>query len=258
MSAQQVREFQVRGEVKEVRAERRQLVVRHEAIPEYLEAMTLPFTVKDEAELKDVHPGDRVHFTLVVEGKNEWIKGVAVDGKGSNVPPPAEGKMQAVKLGEQLPNVSLVTTEGKAMHLHDLKGHPVAITFIFTRCPLPDMCPLLSQKFAATAKILPDNARLLSVSIDPDNDTPEVLAQYAARHIADGTHWRMATGTLKEITRLALACGADFWEEQGFISHNLRTVVVDAEGKLRRVFADQKWTSEDLVTELLDFSKQRQ
>jgi len=115
---------------------------------------------------------------------------------------------------------------------------------------------LLAQKFRAVQTALtanPDghkNWRLLSVTLDPAHDTPEALRRYAKAQQADPTHWRFATGELRAITTLALRCGVNFWDENGAIVHELRTVVVDPAGRVRRVFTDNEWTPEDLVREL--------
>lgn len=123
------------------------------------------------------------------------------------------------------------------------------------------MCPLLSSKFAAVQKLLvadsdeTKQSLLLSVTIDPAQDTPEVLRLYAKRQKADPALWRFATGKLETITKLAFICGADFWEDNGLVNHSLRTLVIDTDGRVQRVFTDNDWTPEKLVSEIRSASK---
>jgi len=151
-----------------------------------------------------------------------------------------------------LPPFLLKDAQGLRVDLNSFKGVAFAFTFIFTRCPSPNLCPLLSHKFQVVQSLLKGSAcKLLSVSIDPEHDTPETLARYAQGFAADPGIWNFATGSQKEISRLALSLGADFWEEQGVFSHYLRTVVVGADGTVRAIFADNTWTPETLGKAIL-------
>ena len=142
------------------------------------------------------------------------------------------------------------------LRLEDYKGKAVAVTFLYTRCPLPNFCPLLSEKFRGVQDALladpaaPKNWQLLSVTIDPEHDTPEVLQRYAKQQRADAAHWRFATGELRDITVLGMRAGLEFWEGGSEITHNLRTVVFDARGHMRKVFAENTWTVAELQAEL--------
>ena len=250
LHAAEPRTFDVRGVVKEVRREKSQLVVRHDAIPGYMEAMVMPFTVRDARLFDTVQPGDTVAFRLSVTEKEDWIDTLKIIAHAA-LPAPAAPALAPLKPGDALPDFTFTDAHGQPVRLADYRNRAFAYTFIFTRCPFPKLCPLLTEKFAqAQALLANSNAQLLSLSIDPAHDTPEVLAAYAALYHADPQHWRIATGDLAALTTFALRCGANFWEEKGVLTHTLRTVVIGADGKVRRVFTDNEWTPEQLAAEL--------
>jgi protein SCO1/2 len=244
--------YDVRGVVKEVRREKAQLVVRHDEIPGYMEAMVMAFTVRDRRLLDAVKPGDVVSFRLSVTDQDDWIDTLNVTGHAT-LPAlaPDAAAVEPLKPGDPLPDFTLTDSRGQPVRLADYRGCAFAYTFIFTRCPFPKFCPLLTEKFAKTQALLAGGAaKLLSISIDPAHDTPEVLATYAARYQADPVRWRIATGDLAVLTTLALRSGANFWEEKGVLTHNLRTVVIGSDGKVRRIFTDNEWTPAQLAEEL--------
>lgn len=191
--------------------------------------------------------------------KNQAATATAPDA--SNQAPPAaapiaaeSGTLTELKEGDLLPDLTFTASDGKPLKLADFRGQAFVFTFIFTRCPLPEYCPLLATKFKAMqAALLAEpptskNWRLLCLSIDPKNDTPEALAEYGRLHGADPTHWQLATAELATISRLALALGADFWaDKDGFISHHLRTVLVGPNGRIVTIHRDNQWQAEDMV-----------
>ena len=255
--AEETRDFTVRGVVREAQPGKSQLVVKHEEIPGYMDAMTMPFQVRDPKILESVKAGDDITFQLHVTEKNHWIDGLKIVGGGKVKPPrPNPPNIAPLKVGDPLPALTFSDESGQVLRLEDYKGKALALTFIYTRCPLPDFCPLLSQKFHAVQEILladpeaPKNWQLLSMSIDPENDTAEVLARYSKLQRADAAHWRFATGELRDITVLGLRSGLEFWEGGSEITHNLRTVVFDAQGRMRKVFPENTWTAKELADEL--------
>ena len=166
---------------------------------------------------------------------------------------------RAPQPGDAMPDVALVDQDGKPLRLADYHGKAVALTFIFTRCPLPDYCPLMMKKFQAAHALLAKDAtlaartHLLTVSFDTKHDTPDVLrafGQLFQTTTPPFTHWTLATGKDEAIRTLGGALELDYVEESRSFTHNLRTAVLDAEGKLRRLFRGNEWTPEELVTEL--------
>ena len=255
--AEETRDFSVRGVVHETRPAKSQLVVKHEEIPSYMDAMTMPFQVRDPIILESVKPGDAITFQLHVTDKDHWIDGLKIVGVGEKeVPRPKVTDIAPFKPGDPLPALTFTDERGQPLPLGSYRGKALAITFIYTRCPLPDFCPLLSEKFHTVQTTLladpaaPKNWQLLSVTIDPEHDTPEVLQRYAKAQRADAAHWQFATGALRDITVLGLRSGLEFWEGGSEITHNLRTVVFDTQGRMRKVFSENTWTAAELADEL--------
>ena len=248
LHAEETKLYDVRGIVREVRREKSQLVVRHDEIPGYMDAMIMPFTVRDVELFARVQPGDAVAFRLHVTDKEDWIDALKVTARAATPVADKLPKLDPLKVGDPAPDFTFTDSRGQPVRLTDFRGHAFAFTFLFTRCPFPKMCPLLTEKFAKAQTLLGDSgAQLLSLNIDPAHDTPEVLAAYATRHRADPQRWRIATGDLAAITAFALRSGTSFWDEKGVINHNMRTVIVGSDGKVRRIFTDNDWTPEQLA-----------
>ncbi|MGL4398964.1 MAG: SCO family protein [Luteolibacter sp.] len=255
--AEEARDFTVRGVVRETRPAKSQLIVKHEEIPGYMDAMTMPFQVRDPKILESVKAGDAITFQLHVTEEDHWIDGVKIVGVGEkDAPRKKVMDIAPFKTGDALPDLALTDERGQPLRLGDYRGKALAVTFIYTRCPLPNFCPLLSEKFRTVQETLladpvaPKNWQLLSVTIDPENDTPEVLQRYAKTQRADAAHWKFATGELRDITVLGLRSGLEFWEGGSEITHNLRTVVFDAQGRVQKVISENQWTPKELADEL--------
>lgn len=250
--------FSVRGVVKSIPDnEPGAVVIEHEEIPGYMEAMTMKLRARNHDEIKPLRAGDHIAFRLNVTAKQDWIDEIRVTAAGKVALVPKEpAPLKPIEAGQPLPEAVLVNERNEALKLSDYRGQAVAITFIYTRCPLPTFCPLLNRNFQETHQLLsadpagPKNWRLLSITIDPERDRPEVLAGLATGLKADPARWRFATGTLKEITTLAQQCGLNFWDDRGLIQHNLRTLVVAPNGQVRRVLAENAWTPAQLAAEL--------
>lgn len=259
----QSKTYQVRGVVRELRPDKTQLVIKHEEIPGYMESMIMPFTVHEPKVFKAVKPGDIIEFRLTVNDREDWIDQIKVITHGA---PPIVDKtsgLDVLKIGDQIPDLVFIDEKGIPLRLFGLRGKAVAFTFMFTRCPFPKYCPLLATKFRKVQSLLAadssnsKNCLLLSVTIDPERDTPTVLNQYAQTHDADPIRWRFATGELQTVTTLALRCGVNFWEEKGVITHNLRTMLFGADGRLLRIYKDNSWKEEELVAALHEAALQK-
>jgi protein SCO1/2 len=160
-----------------------------------------------------------------------------------------------LKLGDTLPDVSLRKEDGSVLPLHDFRGQALAITFFYSRCSAATFCPLVSHNFDATQALLArlgvaSRCHLLSISIDPEHDTTEVLAGYSKANEADPQVWTFATGHEQDLRRLGDAVGLEFRRTEGRIDHNLRTVVIDPAGRIRRIFRGDGWTPQELAAEL--------
>ena len=250
-AAEKMKSYDVRGVIRELRPDKKEMVITHETIPGYMEAMVMPFTVRDSKFFEQVLVGDSVAFKLMATKNEDWMEDLRVTARGKDSAATPKS-LPAVKVGEILPfkGIKLVDQNGRIFDLEETRGKTLIFTFFFTRCPFPKMCPLLADKFSAVQKQLlakgQKDTLLLSVTIDPARDLPDVLLRYASQYKADTAHWRFATGNLKDITKLALMCGVNFWEESGLLNHSLRTLVLSPKGKVKHIFSDNEWTLEQL------------
>jgi protein SCO1/2 len=255
--------YPIAGAVVEVDAANRSVTLAHQDIPGFMPAMTMPFVVleQDAALLQAMAPGDAVTATLAVADSRYWLEQLVVTKPA--VPLASPGTLTGAREpqpGDAVPDVALVDQSGRALRLAEYRGRALALTFVFTRCPMPDFCPFLMQGFArAHATLVADPAlarqtALVTVSFDVEHDTPAVLLAYGRSF--QGTrppfsHWRLATGRLEEVQRLGVALGLDFREEDRSFTHNLRTAVIGKDGRLRRLFRGNDWKAEELVVELV-------
>lgn len=242
--------FHVRGQVRSVDVANKVVRITHEEIPDYMPAMTMPLNVKDTALLNGLTPGDTVMFDLAVTDDDSWISRIEkIAGDGSQPAPEIplkDREVERVQSGELMPDFELVDQDGKKIRLKDFRGKAVVLTFIYTRCPLPNFCPLMSKNFsvleARLRKELAGKFQLLSVSMDPDFDTPAVLKNYAGLYDADAEHWSFATGTAEQIQFIASLTGLFYEWENGLISHDLRTVLIGPDGRLAQIWKSNVWT----------------
>ncbi len=256
--------FRVKGIVVGVKPAEKTVEIKHEEIPGYMPAMTMPFEVKDTNELVGFGPGDSVTFRMTVTQTEGWIDQIQKVGVNSSNQPPANGQFRLAKdvapldVGDALPDYHFTNQFNQLISTSQFKGQALAINFLFTRCPFPTFCPLTANNFAETEhKLLsmpkgPTNWHLLTISFDPEFDTPAILKAYGERYKYDPGHWSLATGALIDITAIAEQFGQTFWhDETGGISHNLRTVIVDASGRVQKIITGNKWNSDELVDEIV-------
>jgi protein SCO1/2 len=257
--------YQVKGLVQEVLPERKKVRIAHEAIPNYMEAMTMMFEVKDPALLTGLQPGDTVSFQMVVTEDDGWIERIQrLDGPRTPLAPaPAPlrrvREVEPLVVGDKLPNYTFTNAVGRVVQFQDYPGQALALTFIFTRCPFPTFCPRLSSNFAEAQKQLastagsPTNWHFFSITIDPEYDTPERLKAYAERYQADPKRWDFVTGELIDITAIGEQFGLQFWRSNPAepINHNVRTVVVDAAGRVQWISVENEWKAPALVEQVV-------
>src|SRR3954464_8573110 len=264
--------YQVKGVVHDVMPDKNKVTIAHEKIPGYMDAMTMSFDVKNPTELGGIKPGDQVSFRMLVTETDGWIDHVIK--LNTNSPQAVAAgpdtfrrvrDVDPLEIGAKMPDYHFTNELGQAVNLSDFKGQALAITFIFTRCPFPTYCPRMSTNFKDTQKLLKErsnastNWHLFTITFDPVFDTPPVLRQYAKRFEADPQHWNFLTGDLMDITAIAEQFGLLFWrpdpKEATGISHNLRTIVIDAEGKVFKVMTQNEWKPETLADTILEASK---
>lgn len=248
--------YAVRGVVREIPPDRHHASIQHEKIPGYMAAMTMDFSIKDTNELKDISVGDEINFTLVVTADDDWIQNLQRTGKTS-LPTTARAAHAAeseLQVGDSLPDFEFVSEAGRPVKFSDFRGRAVAFTFFFTSCPLPEFCPRMSRNFSEARKILladasgPTNWEFLSISFDSGFDAPPILASYARIYRGpDAERWLFAVAATNTLASLAPKVDLNVWRENGTLSHNLRTVVLDGGGKIFRQFDGNDWMPEQLA-----------
>lgn len=249
-SAADQRVFHVTGQIREVDAFSKTVRIAHEAIPGYMPAMTMPLEVHDPLLLRGLNPGDHVRFDLRVTADDSWIsqiEKVASDDAPEQIANSgAAASSDRVAPGEAVPDFALIDQNGQPVRLRDFKGKAVVLTFIYTRCPLPNFCPLMSRNFESLQQRLEKTSRgryhLLSLSIDPRFDRPEVLKEYASRYGAEEGSWTFATGTEEQINSVAGLFGLFREQEGGLINHDLRTALIGPDGRLVHLWKSNVWT----------------
>jgi protein SCO1/2 len=263
-SAGHLRTFQVHGQIRAVDVAGKTIRIAHEEIPDYMPAMTMPFPVKDADILKGFSPGEKVQFELMVTENDSWISHIEkIAGDSPTETADTQTTVtERVQDGEVVPDFGLIDQNGRAFRLSDFRGKIVVLTFIYTRCPLPNFCPLMSKNFSDLQERLnkefPDRYRLLSISMDPDFDRPEVLKDYAARYDAKEKDWSFGTGNADQISFVAGVMGLYYARENGLISHDFRTALIGADGKLVHLWKSNVWTPYEvqrMVRETLTPSK---
>jgi protein SCO1/2 len=258
--APEPRTFRLQGQVLGVTSDGQHATIKHEEITGLMAGMTMTFKAKDPQLLSGIKAGDLIDGSLVVEETGAFLSAVRKVGEAplEKAPPPASSGFELLKPGEPVPDAALVDQDGKPRPFIAFKGAPVAVTFIYTKCPIPDFCPLMDRHFATVQKaVVSDPAlrdvQLASVSFDPVTDTPAVLKAHAAALGADPARWTFLTGDRDTIDQFAARFGVSLDRslvDPLDITHNLRTAIVDAEGKLVKVYTGNQWKPEEVVADL--------
>ena len=259
------RTFTLQGQVLSLEPARKMLTVKHEEIKGFMPAMTMPYEVRDAKLLDGLAPGDLIDATLVVVSNGAYLSAIRKVGQAPLEKPPPEAPnpsassgFELLKPGETVPDGAFVDQSGRKRRFSAFKGSPVVMTFIYTKCPLPTFCPLMDRHFAALQTSLRADAslqavHLVTVSFDPITDTPAVLREHAKRLNADLTRWTFLTGDRDEIDQFAARFGVSIsraMNDARDITHNLRTVIVDRDGKIVKVYTGNDWSPDQVLTDL--------
>jgi protein SCO1/2 len=263
--AESVRTFPLKGQIFAIAATtrpdgRREVTVKHEDIPNFMPAMTMPYAVKEPASLDGLAPGDLFTATLVSRDAEFYLTDLRKTGH-ADLPPDA----RAVKIldvmtpGDEVPDDPLQDQTGATRKLSDWRGRALAVTFVYTRCPLPDFCPMMDRRFGELQRAiaadpnLRDRVHLVSVTFDPSHDTPDVVQAHARTRGADPETWSYLTGPPAAIehftSRFGVSAIAGTDAPQTF-THNLRTAVVDRRGRLVTIYSGNEWTADEVLADL--------
>lgn len=255
----------MRGKVISVDKLQKKAKIEHEDIPGFMEKMTMDFPIHENWVWEDLQPGVEVRADLVVDSSAKdpyWLEKISIVANSIPNQPVVESTPEQV--GKDVPPLTLTDQNGKKFKFTDYKGKALAITFIYRECPLPEFCIKMSKQFADMANALAqdeaakDKVRLLSISFDPERDTPEKLKQYGLGYLGkdakdDLTIWNLAVGTDKEVQAVAEFFGLKYEKDANDktqINHSLVTAVISPEGKVTKVFVGGRWTPDDVLAEL--------
>jgi protein SCO1/2 len=258
------REFTLQGQVLSVAADHKEATIKHEEITGFMAAMTMPYKARDAREFATLKPGDLIEATLVIVSNDGYLENVRKVGEApleqpAATAPSASSGFELLKEGEMVPDAAFVDQEGRKVSFESFRGSAVILTFIYTTCPMPTFCPLMDRNFAAIQKKVKTdhrglNVRLLSVSFDPVTDTPQVMKAHAAKLEADPRIWSFLTGDRDEIDRFAMRFGVSVTRDMTDprnIAHNLRTAIVDRQGRLVKVYTGNEWTPEEVLADTI-------
>ena len=250
------REYRVVGQILAIDTRAARVTLRHEDIENFMPAMTMTFHVKDPRLLAGRKAGELVDATLEVQGTEASITRLTITGVGPV--PPTEPIQTSLAPGDALPDATFVDQEGHSLRLSDSRGQPLLVSFLYTRCPLPDYCPALETRLIAVQQRVKTDpglagTRIITVTIDPEYDTPAVLKRHAAARSIDTAVWRFVTGSLADVDAFGRRFGISVTRGSGSpndIEHNLRTIVVSREGRIVHVENGAAWRVEDLMQPL--------
>ena len=255
--------YDTRGVVRGFSPDRSTIEIQHENIPDFMPSMTMPFVTRDPKQIADLRTGDAISFRIAVTKKDFWIENVKkIRREDVNVAehkrtsPVSADRDARLTEGDKMRPFSLTNQNGERISLDTFHGNSLVLTFVFTRCPVPNFCPRMSNNFGELQETIKSstgtlaNARLLSVTLDPAYDTPKILSDYAAFHHADSKIWSFATGDEKEIDSLTRAFSVYRQNEGGTISHGLATALINKEGRIDKIWRGNAWTPAEIIKEI--------
>jgi protein SCO1/2 len=263
-AGQNFKVYHLRGKVVSTDAAKGEVTVNHEAIPGFMEAMTMPYKMKDASILSELHPGDVItadvlvsqdpdadilldHIVVVAQVKPDYRPTVTY-----HVP----------AAGDAVPDFKMRNQDGRPIHLGQFKGKVLVVTFIYIRCPSPEFCPRVTRNFAALEKLMAANpglyakSHLLSISFDPEHDTPERLRAYGVTYMGSDAerafaHWEFAVPEKPALAEMARFFDLGMSENADTtITHTLSTTLIGSDGKVVRFYPGNEWTAEQIMADL--------
>jgi len=258
--------YDLKGEVLDKNPATNEITVKHDDIPGFMPAMTMAYAVKDQNGFNQVQPGDVISAEVITanKGNDYWLEDLRItDESGRKTAKPAV-PAHHLDIGEHVPDLPLTNQDGKTLRFSDFKGKALLVTFIYTRCPVPNFCPRLSGQFAKIhddrAKTPEDYAKthLLTISFDPKYDTAPVLRKYGLAYLDNDpsgfAYWDFAYTNPADLRKLADAFGLEYYEEENQISHSMDIVMIAPDGTVAKYWATE-WTTDELENALRQQAK---
>jgi protein SCO1/2 len=259
--------YPLKGKVVSVDRAAKKAAIDHEAVADFMPAMTMDFPIHADWVWDDLAPGSDIRAELVVDNTARepyWLENIGIVALPNPDQPPVPVNEKFAQVGKEVPDFSLVDQDGKRISVKDFRGKALAITFIYRECPLPEYCIRMSRNFSDLANevnsdaAVKDRIQLLSISFDPKRDTPEKLKQYGLGYLGSGAKelgvWKLAVGTDDEVRKIADFFGLRYEiddNDKTQINHSLRTAVIAPDGIVKKIFAGNEWTPDDLLRELM-------
>jgi protein SCO1/2 len=253
-----------KGILLEVHPAEHSIVVSCDAIPGCMEAMMMPFTVRESENLKALAPGATVQFDIVEDQHEAYAEHLHVVQVSNYEAEPTEARRltflhraldptaeaKIVEVGQPIPDFTLTDQAHQVTHLSQFRGKVVALTFTYSRCPNPSYCFRLANNLSQLERRFHSSAgtglMLVTIVIDPAQDRDSALQRYADTWKADPAAWRFLTGTIDEVRAAAEPFGMNFWNDEGFLTHSFHTVVIDRDGNLAANLEGNQFTAAQL------------
>ena len=266
-----VKTYTLRGKVMGTDPSTGEVTLAHEAVPGFMEAMTMPYKLADRNTISELHTGDRINARLRVqqdsdgEVHNALLDEVVITSQERPDTKPAV-TYHVPTAGDAVPDFHLTDQSGRPVHLAQFQGKAVLLTFIYTRCPLSDFCPRMSRNFAKIDALLQKDAaayrktHLLSISFDPAYDTPAVLRSYGEAYTGRYTaerfeHWTFAAPAKADLPKLEQYFNVGVTPgENASLTHSLSTVLIDPAGKVAAWYPTNEWKPEEVAQRMRDLS----
>lgn len=256
-----IKRYPMQGEVVAKSIATGEITVKHGEIPGFMMAMTMPYRVKNSGLVQDVQPGDKIAAEVVVgsDRSDYWLEDVRITDESARAQAqPATGTRMLMP-GARVPDVALINQDGRTIHLSDFSGKALLVTFIYTRCPMPDFCPRLSSQFAQIHEELKKNpadyskTHLLTISFDPKYDTPAVLRKYGLSYLNGDekgfSHWDFASAKPADLHNLAEDFGLQYEEKDDQFVHTMNIVLIGPDGTMSK-FWSTNWTTTELLASM--------
>jgi len=261
---QQFKTYSLRGKVVSTNPAKGEVTIDHQAIPGLMDAMTMPYKLRDTRVIGELHPGDLLTADLLVSQTPDagvYLDHIVIIGQAKADYRPAV-QFHVPQPGDTVPDFRLINQDGHPIHLAQFHGKALLLTFIYTRCPLPDFCPRVTHNFAVLEKSLansPDlyaKTHLLCASFDPEGDTPDRLKSYGETYMGSAapkafTHWDFAVPSKTVLPPMAQFFDVGITHEaDSTITHTLSTTLIGPDGKVVRFYPGNEWTPEELLSDL--------
>ena len=272
-----VKRYHFTGKVENIDSRAASAFIYGDDIPGFMDSMGMSYKIKPESALRQLSPGDVISADVVVTAVDPkdanaepdyWLENVKVTSHAPSPPAAAANAMHMPAPGEAVPDFAFTNQDGKHISLAQYRGHVLFVTFIYTRCPFPDFCPRMSSNFDEIYKQLGTNpalagAHLLSISFDPEHDTPKVLRAYgfSAAHTHESAlfrGWEFAAPQSADLAKIADFFALTIKPEGGLITHNLSTAVIGPDGKIVKWYHGGDWQVSDLIKDAADARAQKQ